>query len=97
MKIKELHTQLSEVAKRLDIEIRRDNGSFKSGYAIVNDMNMIVLNRNTPLETICVAIAKAIAAHDTDNLFIPPAVREFIEESGVNTAPDNEFSLVVNY
>lgn len=98
MKIKQIYEELNNLAKDLDIKIRKENGRFRSGWCVVNENKLIIVNKATPAETIAVIIARCIAAHDDiDNLFIKPAVREFIENEKANLRPDKQFSLEVKY
>jgi hypothetical protein len=97
MKIKQIHEELKNLANELGIKIRKENGSFKSGWCVINDNKLIIVNRNTPMETISAVIARCLAKHDIDNLFIKPAVRDYIDNEKQNIENVNEFSLEIDY
>lgn len=97
MKAKQIHEELNNLAKELGIKIRRESGKFRSGWCVVNDNKLILVNRTTPAETVAVVIARCLAQHDLDNQFVKPAVREFIEAERSNLETETNFNLEVKY
>ena len=80
MKPKEIYEGLLELAKKAGFTIRRESGRFKSGSCLLNEQQVIVLNRSMPIEALCKVLANNLAAHNVENLYIKPALREFIDK-----------------
>lgn len=97
MKAKELHEELLDIAKKAGITVRKENGSFKSGYCLVKEQKLIIINRTTPPEISNGVIARSIAEADFVDLFLKPVVREFIEKESLSPKSEKDFSLTVNY
>lgn len=52
MKItKSLQQKLEHIFEQLDFKVRYERGNFKSGYCIIEDQNVIVINKFFPLES----------------------------------------------
>jgi type II secretory ATPase GspE/PulE/Tfp pilus assembly ATPase PilB-like protein len=96
MKLNTLHEELIELAKSLNINVRKEKGNFRSGYCIVNDKEVLIINKSTPLESLNSIIAQGMAKH-TQDIHIKPAVREFIERELKNYADKNSIDLEIEY
>ena len=96
MKLNAMYEELLELAKSLDINVRKEKGNFRSGYCIVNDKEVLIINKGTPLESLTSIMAQGLAKH-TENIHIKPAVREFIEKEIKNYADKNSFNLEIDY
>jgi len=80
MKTEALIEELHEVARQLDVTIRYERGDFEGGYCILKEQRILLINRRlTPHRK---ASVLATAMHDIglDNMFLKPAVREYIED-----------------
>ncbi len=97
MKPKELNEELLDLAKKAGIVIRKENGRFKSGYCVVNENKLIIINKTTPIERISGIVARTLALHNLDDIFVKPAVREFIESEAASAQKEKDFNLVINY
>lgn len=52
MKItKQLQDKLEDIYKALDFVVRYEKGSFQSGYCILENQNVLVINKFFPLES----------------------------------------------
>lgn len=80
MELKEIYAELIETAGRLGIKIRKESGSFRSGYCRINDEEILLLNKSQPIETISAIIARTIAERESEGLYLKPAIREFIDK-----------------
>jgi hypothetical protein len=78
MKPSQLLEELTDTAQRLGFTIRRDSGSFKSGWCVVNDRRMIILNKTGTKES-SIRILSVSVSQFMDELYIKPALREHIE------------------
>lgn len=52
MKItKQLQEKLEDIFKSLDFVVRYEKGNFQSGYCILEDQNVLVINKFFPMES----------------------------------------------
>jgi hypothetical protein len=94
MKSNELYDELLALAKKMGITVRRESGIFKSGYCKVNNQDVIVLNRSASPEAMSAILAGCLSRHKIDDIFIKPAVREYIEKES-NSGVESDFNLEV--
>lgn len=98
MKLKEIYEELLEIAKQAGIKVRKENGRFNSGSCLVKEEAVIVLNKTTTMETMSSVLAKSLSEFPIDNIYIKPAVREFIErEKAIASIKDKNYKLEVEY
>lgn len=79
MKINEIYSELLDAAKKAGVTVRKENGKFRSGNCLLNDKPVIVINKMASIEHTTRLIADMLSKQPIDNLFLKPAVREFIE------------------
>ena len=79
MKINKIYDELIEAAKNLGITIRRDKGSFKSGFCRIDNKELIVINRSTPMEQCITVLSKCLSNHSNE-IYLKPVLRDFIEK-----------------
>lgn len=72
--------ELEELADRSGITIRYEKGDFDGGYCVLKDERLIVVNRKLAAGKKASVVAQAIAEVGVEELYLKPAVREFIEE-----------------
>lgn len=48
---KALQTKLEDIFKALNFKVRYERGSFKSGYCLIEQQNVIVINKFFPMES----------------------------------------------
>ncbi len=80
MKAEALLEGLRELARQLDLNVRFETGKFTGGYCILNEDRLIVINKRLPVEVKVAVLAKSLATLPLDDVFIQPAVRDYIEE-----------------
>jgi hypothetical protein len=95
MKLHEIYDEMILISKNIGITIRKDKGNFKSGHCFVNDQEMFILNKNTPVEMLAAIVASGLSRH-SDKLYIKPVIRDFIEKEAYNNR-DKDFNLEVNF
>jgi hypothetical protein len=83
MELKQIYSELLDTAGKLGIKIRRESGNFRSGYCIINDEEVLLLNKSQPIETISAIIARTIVERETDGIFLKPVIRDFIEKERI--------------
>lgn len=95
MKLIEIHNELMEIAKSLGITVRKEKGNFRSGFCIINDKEVIVLNKNATIESLVSVLALCLARY-SDKLYIKPVIREFIDKEVQNKANSSADKMQVN-
>lgn len=80
MKHEALILELQELATQLGVTVRYEKGDFEGGYCIFKDSKVVLVNKR--LFPTRKASVLALALHDIglENVFIKPAVREYIED-----------------
>ena len=76
----QIYEELVNLAERLEIEVIKDRGDFSGGYCRVREDRRIVLNKYNLLDTQLRTLARNLLQLDLSNLYILPAVREFLEQ-----------------
>lgn len=80
MKHEELITELTDLAKHLGVTIRYDKGDFEGGYCILKDQKVLLVNKRMTPHRKASILAIALNEIGLDNMFIKPALREYIED-----------------
>lgn len=97
MKINDMYNELLEAAKLCGITVRRETGNFRSGYAILKDRQVIIINKTTPIETAASVIARSLPEDLIANTFLKPVVRTYIENEIALKGTIEDFNLIVKY
>ena len=79
MKDQELLGCLLDLARRLDFEVRTDQGPFRDGDCRLHDRRVVILNRNSPPHRKIAALGRALSDCSLDDVFLLPAIRDVIE------------------
>ena len=95
MKLDELYNEMLEIAKKIGITVRKDNGKFKGGTCIINDKDVIVINNSIPIEARTSMLAKCLSKYSINNVFMKPQLRDYIDNSTENKQ-DNEIQFIIN-
>jgi hypothetical protein len=72
--------ELNELASGLSIRIRYEKGDFDGGYCILHEERLIVVNKKLSLQRKAAVIAVSIHEIGLDDVYIKPALRDFIED-----------------
>lgn len=89
MKIKEkefelLLDELKNIATQMGAKVLFERGDFKGGYCILNENRVIVINKLSTLQRKVMILAAALKELGVDEMYIPPKIREFIDEMDEN-------------
>ncbi len=84
--------ELEELADRSGITIRYEKGDFDGGYCVLKAERLIVVNRKLVAGRRASVVAQAIAEVGVEELYLKPAVREFIEDELSKAAREQEAS-----
>jgi hypothetical protein len=80
MKTEDLITELQELGSQLGVTIRYEKGDFEGGFCILKAEKMLLINKRLSPNRKASVLAIALNEVGLENLFIKPAVREFIED-----------------
>ena len=80
MKHEDLINELQEVARQLGVTVRYERGDFEGGYCILKAEKVMLVNRRLLPARKAVVLALALQEIGLENVFIKPAVREYIED-----------------
>jgi len=80
-KSEKLITLFEELADKLNIKLLQDKGDFTGGSCLVKDENFIVVNKRKPVEQRLKILAQEFSKKDLSDIYIIPALREFIEKT----------------
>ncbi len=69
-----------ELADRLHIELVLGTGDFIGGSCILKNQKYVILNKKHPIESRLKILASEFKSMDVTDVYIVPALREFIEE-----------------
>lgn len=98
MKPEEVYNELIEIADKLGIKVRKDSGNFRGGSCILNEQKIIVINNSIPIEAKANLLAKCLTTFSIENVFIKPAVRDYINKVATNDLHrNNDLSLDIEF
>ena len=80
MKLKTIYQELKVVFEQLNYKIVLDKGSFNSGYCILEDEKIIVINKNKPYENRIKILSEILSSIDTKDIYIKPIIRDMISQ-----------------
>jgi hypothetical protein len=85
MKIKEKEFEnilqdLKSIATEMGAKVRFERGDFKGGYCLLLESKVIVINKLSSLQKKVAILSSALTQLGAENIFIPPKIREVIEE-----------------
>ncbi len=72
--------ELEDTASQLGLKVIFEKGDFSGGYCILKEEKLIVINRKFDPKHRASTLARSLSEVGVENLFLKPAVREFIEE-----------------
>lgn len=80
MKLEKLLLELEDLCQRGGFTIRKERGTFRGDQCIMEGEKLVVINKNRPVESQTVILARVIDHIGPDTLFIKPAVRKELEK-----------------
>lgn len=85
MRHEALIQELQELAVQLGVTVRWERGDFEGGYCVLRDTRILLVNRR--LAPVRKASVLALGLHEMglDNVFLKPALREYIEDEVART------------
>jgi hypothetical protein len=76
----QLLKELEALATASGIAVRYEKGDFEGGFCVLKTERMIVVNKKLSLPKRASVMAQGLAEIGIDEMFLKPAVREFIED-----------------
>tara|TARA_B100000676_G_scaffold128824_1_gene127823 strand:+ start:538 stop:774 length:237 start_codon:yes stop_codon:yes gene_type:complete len=78
--LKTIYQELKVIFEQLNYKIVLDKGSFNSGYCILEDEKIIVINKNKPYENRIKILSEILSSIDTKDIYIKPIIRDMISQ-----------------
>lgn len=88
MDTEQIVEELEAIARQLEIEVRRERGSFKGGHCQMEESAYIILNKRHPPEAHLAILAASLQHYPLDTVYIKPAVRAALEEVWRTSEPE---------
>lgn len=76
----ELLPELESIASQLGIRLRYEKGDFEGGYCVLKSERIIVINKKLSPSMRLSVLARGISEIGLNNIYVKPAVRNFIED-----------------
>jgi hypothetical protein len=73
-------TELEHLASNCQIAIRYEKGDFDGGYCVLKTERLIVINKRLAPAKRASVLAQGLAEVGVDELYLKPAIREYIED-----------------
>ena len=86
MRHEELINELHEVARQLGVTVRYERGEFEGGYCVLKDSRLLLVNKRLMPVRKASVLALAMCEIGLENVFIKPAVRQYIEDEAARAA-----------
>lgn len=80
MKYENLAAELEDLAVQLGVTVRYEKGDFEGGFCILRDQKLMLVNKKLMPNRKAAVLAVALSEIGLDNVFIKPALREYIED-----------------
>ena len=80
LKPEKIFILFEELAEKMNINIVQGKGDFIGGMCSVNDESYIVINKVKPMSQRLNVLGAEFSKLDLNNIFVPPALRDFIED-----------------
>jgi len=80
LKTDALIAELEGAAEQLGLKVIYERGDFNGGYCILKEEKLIVVNKRFDQKHRAIMLARSLSEVGIENLFLKPAVREFVDE-----------------
>ncbi len=72
--------ELEDLAEKCGIALRMEKGDFDGGFCVLKEERIIVINKRLALQKKTSVLAQALAEVGIEEVYLKPAVREYIED-----------------
>lgn len=76
----QIYDELKQLAEQMGIAVRLEVGDFDGGSCTVNEQRVILINRRHDITRRVNVLARALHGEGLDEVFVKPALRDFIED-----------------
>ncbi|MBI3005909.1 MAG: hypothetical protein HYY49_10925 [Ignavibacteriales bacterium] len=76
----EILKELEQLATKSAIAIRYEKGDFEGGFCVLKSERLVVINKKLPSPKRASVLAQGLAEVGIEEMYLKPAVREFIED-----------------
>lgn len=80
MTAEQMINELEELARNCGITIRYEKGDFEGGFCVLKAERLIVINKRLMPTRKASVLAQGLAEVGIDEMYLKPAVREYIED-----------------
>ena len=77
---------MQTAAAQIGITVRWERGDFEGGYCILRDQKILLINKRLMPVRKAAVLATALHGIGLDNVYLKPAVREFVEDEAARSA-----------
>jgi hypothetical protein len=78
--------ELEQLASNCGIAVRYEKGDFEGGYCVLKAERLIMINKRLAPSRRAPILAQGLAEVGIDEMYLKPAVREYIEDELVRAA-----------
>ena len=79
-------SELEELSTNCGITIRYEKGDFDGGYCVLKAERLIVINKRLAIPRRTSVLAQGLAEVGIDEIYLKPAIREYIEDELVRAS-----------
>jgi hypothetical protein len=76
---------LQTAAAQIGITVRYERGDFEGGYCILRDQKLLLINKRLMPVRKAAVLATALNGIGLENVYLKPAVREFVEDEAARS------------
>ncbi len=80
MKAEKFQAELESIVEELGYQIRKEKGSFRGDFCVLEGDKIVMINKNYPPEFHIGQMIRFLSKQDLENMFIKPVVRKEIDE-----------------
>lgn len=88
--LKQMLTELEEVADKLGYKVRYEKGNFAGGYCVLKESRLLVVNSRNEIERRIIIVSKSLKEIGIDDIYVKPNIRGLIEKESSRKLRDNE-------
>lgn len=79
MKIERLQSELEKVIEYLGYQIRKEKGSFRGDFCVLDGDKIVMINKNYPAEFHVGQMVRFLSQRNIEDVYIKPAVRKELD------------------
>ena len=80
MKHEDVIVELQDAARQLGVNVRFEKGDFEGGFCLLRTERVVLVNKRLLPARRASVLAQALHEVGLENVFLKPAVREYIED-----------------